>query len=185
MSIDKFHFIAKGENPGDIAYTLEPHESPLERLLGAGPGRGTHTIHVTWGGVEHLFIFEDGAQAAETFERWRRQPCERIVLTLDGVEQAGGRLPVGTKPGDGCDIDVSWDGYYDTDGDPNGPAGENGVRWPVRCGQPVAGEVRGRPFCQRHFDLTQQYEAKHGLPMPDHRCEFDSTGDCIICGDTL
>lgn len=41
-----------------------------------------------------------------------------------------------------------WDGDFDPDGDPNGPA-----RWKVRCGQPAAGEVMGRPFCQRHLAL--------------------------------
>jgi hypothetical protein len=185
MSIDKFHFIAKGENPNDIAYGFKPDESLPDRLSGAWTRECTHTIYVMWGGVEHLFIFEEGATADEAFGRWRRQPCERIVLTLNSVEQAGGRLPVGTKPRDGCDVDISWDGEYDTDGDANGPAGENGVRWPVRCGQPVAGEVQGRPFCQKHIDLTQQYEVKHGLPIPDHHCKFDSKWDCIICEETL
>jgi hypothetical protein len=27
MSIDKFHFVAKGKNPSDIAYGLNPDES--------------------------------------------------------------------------------------------------------------------------------------------------------------
>src|SRR5580658_2646691 len=101
MSIDKFHFIAKDENPSDIAYMFKPDESSLERLLGAGPGENTHTIYVMWGGVEHLYIFENGEAAAALFERWRRQPCEKIVLALEGVAQDwAGRLPLGTKPGD-------------------------------------------------------------------------------------
>jgi len=150
MSIDKFHFIAKGENPSDIAYRFNPDESLPERLLGAWPGEGTHTIYVMWGGVEHLYIFEDGAQAAETFERWRRQPCERIVLTLDGVEQVGERLPVNSVPDTTCDVDISWDGDFDTDTDLSGPA-----RWKVRCGQPVAGEVAGRPFCKKHLEMSR------------------------------
>jgi hypothetical protein len=184
MSIDIFHFIRKGENPSDIRSRFTPHESPLRRLLGAGPGEGTHTIYEMRAGVEHLYIFEDGAEAVETFERWRRQPCETIALTLDGVEQAGGRLPVGTKPGDGCDVDVSWNGEYDTDGDANSPAGENVVRWPVRCGQPVAGEVQGRPFCQRHIDLTQQYEAKHGFAISLGRESNLPTMEDVELGDT-
>lgn len=147
MSIDKFHFVAKGGNPSDIADRVKPDESLPERPLEAWPGDGTHTIYAMWGGVEHLYIFEDGAQAAETFERWRRQPCERIVLTLDGVEQVGERLAVDSVPDTGCDVDISWDGDFDTDGDPNGPA-----RWKVRCGRPVAGEAKGRPFCQQHVD---------------------------------
>jgi hypothetical protein len=96
---------------------------------------------------EHLFIFEEGATAAEDFERWRRQPCERIVLTLDGVKQLGERLPVNSVPDTVCDVDISWDGNFDTDGDPNGLA-----RWKVRCGQPVAGTVAGRDFCEKHLE---------------------------------
>ncbi len=37
---------------------------------------------------------------------------------------------------------------HDADGDPDAPAA-----WKVRCGQPAAGEVMGRPFCQRHLAL--------------------------------
>jgi hypothetical protein len=136
MSIDKFHFV-RGENTTDIEHT--------EAAVSCWK-KETHTIYVMWGGVEHLYIFEDGAQAAETFERWRSQPCEKIVLTLDGVPQASDRLPVNSVD-TGCDMDISWDGEYATDGDPNGPA-----RWQVRCGRPVAGEVKGRPFCQKHVD---------------------------------
>jgi hypothetical protein len=145
MSIDKFHFIAKGENPSDIAYKLKPVE--IYRAEAATKlTKEAHTIYEMRAGVEHLYIFEDGAQASEAFERWRSQPCEKIVLTLDGVPQAGDRLPVGTEPGSGCDVDISWDGDFDTDGDPNSPA-----RWKVRCGRPVAGEAKGRPFCQKHL----------------------------------
>ena len=43
-------------------------------------------------------------------------------------------------------VDISWDGDFDTNGDPNGPA-----RWKVRCSRPVTGEVNGRPFCQKHL----------------------------------
>jgi hypothetical protein len=55
-------------------------------------------------------------------------------------------LPVGTEPGSGCDVNVSWNGEYDTDGNPDAPA-----QWKVRCGQPVAGEVAERPFCEKHL----------------------------------
>jgi hypothetical protein len=94
-----------------------------------------------------LYVFDDGAQAAETFEHWRSQPCEKIVLTLDGVLQAGYRSPVGTEPGSGCDVNVSWNGEYDTDGNPDAPA-----QWRVRCGRPVTGEWRERRLCQKHLD---------------------------------
>ena len=140
MSIDRFHFV-RGEKTTDIEHT---EAAVLCRKKEA------HTIYVMWGGVEHLFIFEEGATAAEAFERWRRQPCERIVLTLDGLEQVGERLPVNSVPETGCDVDISWDGDFDTDGDPNGPA-----RWKVLCGQPVAGTVAGRDFCQKHLGERQ------------------------------
>jgi len=140
MSIDKFHFVKGNTTTTDLKDAEE-----------VASFRRAHSIFVMWSGVEHLFFFEDGAQAASTFEIWRREPCERIALTLSGVPQAGGRLPLGTQPGDGCDIDVSWDGEFDTDGDPNGPA-----RWKVRCGQPVSGEMRGRPFCQEHLVMSRR-----------------------------
>jgi hypothetical protein len=144
MSIDKFHQVKDGQ-------TTDISAERASTILQLNQDRdGFHTIYVMWGGVEHLFIFEEGATAAETFERWRSQPCEKIVLTLDGVEQVGERLPVNSVPDTGCDVDISWDGDFDTDGDPNGPA-----RWKVRCGRPVAGELKGRPFCQKHLKERQ------------------------------
>jgi len=142
MSIDKYHFTAANGDYSEVA-------PPEWTARYAQPGPGTHTINVVWAGIEHLYIFEDGAQATETFGLWRSEPCERITLTLDGVEQAGGRLPVNSVPDTGCDVDISWDGDFDTDDDPNGPA-----RWKVRCGQPVAGEVAGRPFCKKHLEMN-------------------------------
>jgi hypothetical protein len=139
MSIDKFHFVGS-EKTTDIEHT----EAAVLCWR-----KKTHTIYVMWGGVEHFFIFEDGAQAVETFERWRRQPCERIVLTLDGVDQAADRLPVNSDTG--CDREISWNGELDKDGDPDAPA-----RWSVRCDRPVAGEVNGRPFCQMHQAMVQR-----------------------------
>ena len=159
MSIDHFHFCVEGGMPVEIS----PQEAETKLSEEA------HTIYEISGGIEHLYIFENGKTAAAIFERWRREPIERIVLTLDGVPQDWvGRLPVGTKPfiiktrtgkdstaivspGDGCDMDVSWDGLYDTDGDPNGPA-----QWPVLCGQPVAGEWQGRKLCQKHLDGREE-----------------------------
>lgn len=136
MSIDKFHFVTK-DTTTDIDH-LEARDKLTPRA---------HTVYVMWASVEHLFIFDDGERAAEFFERYRREPCERIGLTLDGIPQAGGRLPLVSDPG--CDVNVSWDGEVDADGDPNGPA-----RWKVRCGQPVAGEINGRPFCQKHLEMS-------------------------------
>ena len=159
MSIDHFHFCAEGE----MLVEISPQEAGIKLT------KEVHTIYEMAGGIEHLYIFENGKTAAALFERWRREPVERIGLTLDGVPQDwAGRLPVGTKPfviktrtdkdptavisrGDGCDMDVSWDGSYDIDGDPNGPA-----RWPVLCGQPVAGEWRGRKLCQKHLDGSEE-----------------------------
>jgi hypothetical protein len=136
MSIDHFHFVAKGEMPIEIDRAEAATKLTEE----------AHTIYEMAGGTEYLYIYENGETAAALFERWRRQPVEKIVLTLDGVEQVGERLPVNSVPDTGCDIDISWDGDFDTDGDPNAPA-----RWKVRCGRPVAGEVEGRPFCQKHW----------------------------------
>ena len=36
-------------------------------------------------------------------------------------------------------------------GDPNGPA-----QWPVLCGQPIAGDLRGRKLCQKHLDRREE-----------------------------
>jgi hypothetical protein len=67
MSIDKYRFTATNGDYSEVA----PPESMARYVR---PGEGTHTIYVIWGGVEHLFIFEEGATAGETFERWRRLP---------------------------------------------------------------------------------------------------------------
>jgi len=140
MSVDKFYLV-KADN------TAEPitYEEALDRTE---DGRA-HTIYVVnSSGVEDLFLYQDGQQAAEAFEKMRRQPCERIVLTLDGVEQPQrvGRLPVDSQPGTGCGVDISWNGEY-----PEYPA-----EWGVRCGQPVAGEVEDRPACKEHLDARQR-----------------------------
>ncbi len=82
MSIDHFHFV-KGE-----AITELKTDEEIEAK------KRDHTIYVMWGGIEHVYIFEDKTQAVETFEQWRREPCEEIRLTLDGIRQPGGRLPV-------------------------------------------------------------------------------------------
>ena len=138
MSIDHFYFVAEGQVPVEIDRAEAATKLTEE----------AHTIYEMAGGIEHLYIAENGGTAAALFEHRRRQPVEKIVLVLEGVAQGwAGRLPLGAKPGTGCDMDVSWDGLYDTDGDPNGPA-----QWPVLCGQPIAGEWRGRKLCQKHLD---------------------------------
>jgi len=55
--------VAKGEKPIEIDRAEAATKLTEE----------AHTIHEMAGGIEHLSVFEDGAQAAETFERWRRQ----------------------------------------------------------------------------------------------------------------
>jgi len=52
MSIDKFHLIAKGENPSDITHRVQPHDSLPEPRLGERPGEGTQTIYEMRAGVE-------------------------------------------------------------------------------------------------------------------------------------
>jgi hypothetical protein len=69
-----------------------------------------------------------------------------------------------------CCVNVSWNGEYDADGDPNGPA-----QWPVFCGQPVAGEVGSRRWCQKHLETDRPFA---NIPVCDG-------ADCSICGITL
>lgn len=72
MSIDRFHFIAKGDEPDEI-------KSLPESRLGMGPGQGTHTIYVMRAGVEQpggplppageaLRATEEEAREIEQFE---------------------------------------------------------------------------------------------------------------------
>ena len=76
-----------------------------------------HSIRMMRAGVDHLYVFRSGKEAAECFDIWRRQPCERISLELNGVPQPGGRLPL-NMPDRGRDMGVGWNGEYDTDGEP-------------------------------------------------------------------
>jgi hypothetical protein len=171
MSIDHFYRVVKGGVPVEIDCDRE--KVTIKRNGRNERNEGIHSIYKMNAGIERLYIFEDGAQAAETFEQWRRKPVEAIRLTLDGVRQAGGRLPPteamcraceidpntissvlknsknATLLDTGCDVDISWNGEYDTSGDPDGPA-----PWPVLCGQPVAGEVKGRSLCQKHAEAV-------------------------------
>jgi hypothetical protein len=45
-------------------------------------------------GLEYLYIYMDAAHARADFENWRREPLEKITLSLDGIEQPGGRVPL-------------------------------------------------------------------------------------------
>jgi hypothetical protein len=66
-----------------------------------------------------------------------KKEADTIYVMWGGVEQVGERLPLNSVPNTAA-TSTSWDGDFDTDGDPNGLA-----RWKVRCGRPVAGTVAG------------------------------------------
>ena len=89
MSIDRVTFFIKGLYHHIICTEIVEE---VKRKYDAGQIDANH-LRVTWHGVEHLYTYDDPAKAAEDFERWRREPCERISLTLNGVEQPGGTLP--------------------------------------------------------------------------------------------
>jgi hypothetical protein len=55
---------------------------------------GKHSVYVMQGGIEYLYIYMDAAHARADFENWRREPLEKITLSLDGIEQPGGRVPL-------------------------------------------------------------------------------------------
>jgi hypothetical protein len=82
MSIDHFHFVR-----GEVTTELTTPDK-------VAAVKQDHSIRVMWGGVDHEFFFENRAQAASTFEEWRRQACEGISLRLGGIVQSGGRLPI-------------------------------------------------------------------------------------------
>ena len=89
MSIDKVTFFTEG-----LYYHITCTEIVEEvRRKYDGGQTDANQLRVTWHGVEHLYTYDDPAKAAEDFEQWRREPCEKIVLTLNGVEQPGGPLP--------------------------------------------------------------------------------------------
>jgi hypothetical protein len=89
MNIDKVTFFIKGFYHHIICTEIVDEVS---RKYDAGQTDANH-LRVTWHGIEHLYAYDDPATALADFEEWRREPCERIVLTLDGVEQLGGPLP--------------------------------------------------------------------------------------------
>ena len=53
-----------------------------------------NTIYTMEAGLEYLYSYQDPTQAVSDFEKWRRMPLEDIRLTLNGVVQPGGRLPI-------------------------------------------------------------------------------------------
>jgi len=85
MSIDRYFMVETKQVIRDIS-DLEAWE--LIR---------SHTVWQMANGVEHLYIFDNAEEATAAFERWRREPCERISLTVNGVEQPGDRLPLACK----------------------------------------------------------------------------------------
>lgn len=90
MSIDHFIYVDKKKIYHRMIYT-----EIIEQLRRKGTAKWSgHSVYVMQGGIEYLYSYQDPAHAAADFEEWRRQPLENIRLTLDGVEQPGGRLPL-------------------------------------------------------------------------------------------
>lgn len=88
MSIDHFIYVDKKK----IYHRMICTEI-IEQLRREGTAKWSgHSVYVMQGGIEYLNSYQDPAHAAADFEEWRRQPLENIRLTLDGVEQPGGRL---------------------------------------------------------------------------------------------
>ena len=82
MSIDKVYLVRDGKvTPVNDMFAMDR----------------SHTVCETAHGIEHLYIFDTPEEATATFERWRRQPCESIQLTANGVPQPGDRLPLACK----------------------------------------------------------------------------------------
>lgn len=89
MSIDRVTFFIRGLYNHIICTEIVEE---VRRKYDAGQ-TDANAIRVTWHRVEHLYTYDDPAKASVDFEEWRRQPCERIALTLDGIEQPVGPLP--------------------------------------------------------------------------------------------
>jgi hypothetical protein len=53
-----------------------------------------HTVYVMQGGVEYLYAYKNPAHAQADFLDWRSQPLAKITLSLAGLEQPSGRLPL-------------------------------------------------------------------------------------------
>lgn len=58
MSIDKYHFV-KRNVVHDILVEVDPPKEPFK-----------HTVYGMVGGVEHLWVYDNPAQAVADFERW-------------------------------------------------------------------------------------------------------------------
>jgi hypothetical protein len=90
MSIDRFCLIDEKK----IYHWMICTEIVEDLQRKGGSSWGNHSVYVMQGGVEYLYIYKDAAHAQSDFEEWRREPLDKIKLTLDGVEQPGGRLPL-------------------------------------------------------------------------------------------
>src|SRR5271157_5779061 len=90
MSIDKFCLVDEKK----IYHWMICTEIVEDLQRKGGSSWGNHSVYVMQGGVEYLYIYKDAAHAQADFEEWRGEPLEKIKLSLDGVEQPGGRRPL-------------------------------------------------------------------------------------------
>jgi hypothetical protein len=81
MSFDNFYFVENGK-------ITEIRRDEVDEVA------QRHTIVEQRAGIQSLYFYDDAVKAAEDFEKWRREPCEFISLTLDGMRQSGDRLPL-------------------------------------------------------------------------------------------
>jgi hypothetical protein len=81
MSIDSRYFVKNGKFIHDTDPTFLTFEHK-------------HHIRLNARGMQDLFFFDNPEEAKLTFEKWRREPCEYIALTSDGIDQEVGRLPL-------------------------------------------------------------------------------------------
>jgi hypothetical protein len=90
MSIDRFCLVDEKK----LYHWMICNEIVEDSQCNGTDSWSNHTVHVMQGGVEYLYAYKDLAHAAADFAEWRREPLERITLTLNSVERPGGRLPL-------------------------------------------------------------------------------------------
>jgi len=90
MSIDRFCLVDEKK----MYHCMICTEIVEELQRKGGSSWGNHSVYVMQGGIEYLYTYKNPAHAQADFEEWRREPLENIKLSLDGVEQPGGRLPL-------------------------------------------------------------------------------------------
>jgi hypothetical protein len=59
-----------------------------------GQEKHIHSIKVVKYDQQETLMYEDAGQARSDFEKFRREPCERITLVVNGDVEAVGRLPL-------------------------------------------------------------------------------------------